>query len=563
MIAAAQRIPNFAGVALVDILANGVAVLIIVIVLSIASRFEQENEYNERIQEISAVMTREFSTSLVLNRLAAGPPALLHDYENSNLDQIWDPAVLPVLEIHKDGVRDPHSGRFWRRSELLQEPNSLDIFLRDFDAYQRTAVRGDFYDIGAFYLLMSILKDHDITITHWHFVGTTGIGQATNLASCPAGMSAKDCEGAGASEPGSLMSDVFDSLTNGKERGAAQQEVDWPPGSGDREGRVDLAAGSIDSLPQGTQLGPGGTGNMTGESFPDVRISRSRLRGSGNGGAGNSEEGGFTIRLADPTIDSLPLGSLNLAGLQRSPEAFLGAFMAFLGEIQRLYDNDQPPTELLHQFIPILQSFLTNPPELTDTQLAAIEDLALSLQLLSGRQQARRRPEPLLTLPMSPSAYPEALIRLAVNRVLTEAEIQSNNRSQLQAVPDEARLRFNLQAYPDIWRGLQIAVDRNAVLLMSPEQSEPDIPKWRAMAYLSPQLDDFVVGFVFGTVDEDGHVEVIAETNQNLVNTMRLMPQWGRNPFSIQTWMTLLYTVASLSLIALLFFWRPGTRFRR
>ena len=72
MISAARRIPNFAGVALVDILANGVAVLIIVIVLSIASRFEQEKEYSERIQEVSAVMTREFSTSLVLNRLAAG-----------------------------------------------------------------------------------------------------------------------------------------------------------------------------------------------------------------------------------------------------------------------------------------------------------------------------------------------------------------------------------------------------------------------------------------------------------------------------------------------------------
>ena len=56
MITAARRIPNFAGVALVDILANGVAVLIIVIVLSIASRFEQEKEYGERIQEVSAVM---------------------------------------------------------------------------------------------------------------------------------------------------------------------------------------------------------------------------------------------------------------------------------------------------------------------------------------------------------------------------------------------------------------------------------------------------------------------------------------------------------------------------
>ena len=77
MSSSASRIPNFAGVALVDILANGVAVLVIVIVLSIAARAEKEDRYTEKVQEIGVVMTREFSTSLVLNKMAASPPALL------------------------------------------------------------------------------------------------------------------------------------------------------------------------------------------------------------------------------------------------------------------------------------------------------------------------------------------------------------------------------------------------------------------------------------------------------------------------------------------------------
>ncbi|MCY4127998.1 MAG: hypothetical protein OXG15_02020 [Gammaproteobacteria bacterium] len=561
MISAARRIPNFAGVALVDILANGVAVLIIVIVLSIASRFEQEKEYSERIQEVSAVMTREFSTSLVLNRLAAGPPATLHDYENSALDQVWDPAIMPVLEIHKDVVRDPYSGRVWHRSELLQEPNSLDAFLSEFDAFQRESVRGDFYDIGTFYLLMSILKDHSILITHWHFVGAMGIGQEASVASCPAGMSAKDCVGLGVSDQTSTIADVYESLTNGSGNGENQGDGEWPPSESEWDDIGQEGRASADSLPQGAQLGPGGSGDLDGESFPDVRASRNRQTGQGPGGAGNVP--GFSIRLADPTAELASLGSINLATIQQDLKGFLISLMAFLSEIQHFYDNDNPPTELLQQFIPILQTFLTQPPTLDDIQLEVVEDLALSLELLHNQGYVHDQAEPLITHPIPRSAHPEALIRLAVNRTLIEAEIQSNNVVLLDSVPETAKLRFNLQAYPDIWRGMQISAERNAVLLMSPIQSEPDVAKWRAIAYLSPHLDDFVVGFVFGAYDEDGHLEIVAEPNQGFIDTMRLMPQWDRSPFSIQTWMTMLYVFAGLSLIALLFFWRPGTRFRR
>ena len=562
MISAARRIPNFAGVALVDILANGVAVLIIVIVLSIASRFEQEKEYSERIQEVAAVMTREFSTSLVLNRLAAGPPAQLHDYEHDPLDQVWDPAMMPVLEIHKNVVRDPYSGRIWHRSELLQEPNSLDAFLSEFNAFQREKIRGDFYDIGIFYLLMSILKDHAIEIRHWHFIGGMGAAPDASLASCPPGMSAKDCVRQGASGQESTVAEVYESLTNGNNVSENQGDGEWPPAESEWGEDGEQGAANAESLPQGAQLGPGGGGNVDSESFPDVRASRSRQTGQGTGGV-PGDVPGFSIRLADPTADLMSLGSLSLGSIENDLEGFLTALMAFLDEVQRFYDNDNPPTELLQQFIPILQSFLSQPPELAEPQREAIEDLALSLGLLRSQGYGQGAPEPLLTMPMPPSAHPEALIRLAVNRTLIDAEIQSNNALLLAAIPDTAKARFNLQAYPDIWRGMQVVLERNAVLLMSPVQTEPLTPKWRAIAYLSPQLDDFVAGFVFGTYDGDGHVEIIADSNQGFLDTMRILPQWDRSPFSIQTWMTMLYAFAGLSLIALLFFWRPGTRFRR
>ncbi len=562
MISVAQRIPNFAGVALVDILANGVAVLIIVIVLSIASRFEQEKEYSERIQEISAVMTREFSTSLVLNRLAAGPPAMLHDYENSPLDRIWDPRVMPVLEIHKDGVRDPYSGYIWSRTELLQEPNSLDTFLSNFDELQRTSVRGDFYDIGAFYLLMSILKDHDITIAHWHFIGASGDGQMASLANCPPGMSAEDCTGIAAGEQSQSVADVYESLTNGDGQGEQDTGTEWPPGDSEWRDQDDIGSlNAVKSLPQGAQLGPG-TG-LDNASFPDVRATRNRMLGRGSDGAGVGGSQGVSIRLADPTLQAMPMTGIELRALQQKPEMFLVALMAFLDSVQKLYDQNAPPTELLQQFIEVFTRYLEAPPVLSDAQMTAIEDLAMSLALVGNQTQATGQSEPLLVTPMPISAHAEAYMRVAVNRLLIDAEIQSNHDIQLEAVPAEGKLRFNLQAYPDIWRGVQVTLDRNAALLMSPHQSDPATPKWRAVAYLSPQQDDFVVGFVHSTYDEDGFVEIVAETNESLVDTMRLLPQWERNPFSIQSWMTLLYMAAGLALITLLFFWRPGTRLRQ
>lgn len=561
------RSPLFAGIALVDILANGVAVLIIVIVLSIASRFEQEQQFNERIQEVSTVMTREFSTSLVLNRLAAGPPAQLHDYENSELDAIWHPVILPVLEIHRDVVRDPYTNRVWHRNELLQEPNSLDDFLANFDAFQRERLRGDFYDIGTFYLLMSILNDHGIRIAHWHFMGVQGIGASVESANaCPPGLSYKDCAGGGGGSTDAGLASMLESLGNSQSEGEQSEGGDWPPGDLGLERGGQAGTTGTGALPEGAQLGPSSMGELESGTFPDARASRNALFGQGSGqgsggdGSASGSGQGISVRLADPTLEALSIEGLNIGALQASPEAFFIAFMGYLSVVQTMYDNGEPPTELLQQLVPTIQGFLEEPPELSEEQLYAIEDLTLAL---SVRSPVGEDPEPLLMVTMPPSANPEALLRIPVNRMLIEAEIESNHPAQLKAMPEEAKIRFNLQAYPEIWRGLQVALERDSVVMMSPDQHDLDIPKWRAVVYLAPQLDDFIVGFVYGTVDADGHLEILADPNQGLIDTRQLTPHWEADPFSIQTWMTLLYVLAGIALITLLFFWRPGLRTRR
>ena len=65
-------------------------------------------------------MSHKFSTSLVLNSLAASPPARLHDYETSPMDQLLLPELLPILELHAGFVREFYSGTLWTRRQLLE-----------------------------------------------------------------------------------------------------------------------------------------------------------------------------------------------------------------------------------------------------------------------------------------------------------------------------------------------------------------------------------------------------------------------------------------------------------
>jgi len=163
--------PGFAGVALADILANGVAMVIILIVITVSIRNAQEQERLEQAQDVSLLLSRELATSVVMNALPTSPPSVLHDYERSPLDQNPQHSVMPILELRRDGVRNRYNGRFWPRRELLLQDNSLDRYLQTFDDQQRRNIRLDVYSIRNFYLAMSILKSHQVRAAHWHFLG--------------------------------------------------------------------------------------------------------------------------------------------------------------------------------------------------------------------------------------------------------------------------------------------------------------------------------------------------------------------------------------------------------
>ncbi len=568
MTSSASRIPNFAGVALVDILANGVAVLVIVIVLSIAARAEKEERYTEKVQEIGVVMTREFSTSLVLNKMAASPPALLHDYENSPQDQVWHPEIMPVLEFHRNVVRDPYSGTVWTRGELLQTPNTLDDFLYRLPTTARGSIRGDIYDVGTYYLLMSILRDHGIRIWHWHFMGGKGGALGSGApGDCPPGMSFEDCVGQGGASGGdSQVNSLFEELLEG---GGGDADGDssgaWPPETmGDCPPGMDCGSG-LDStdIPEGSSLGIG-QGPMDPSamgSFPDAMMPNSSgnfgSSGVGTPGADSSNQNTFQLRLADPQSlvqpeTSLPLEDTDLPSL-------LGALMIYISELQDYLDKNLPPTELLEDFLLKIAENLDKLDALTAQETSVIQDLHDSLEMAGrlGGPPSRFDPIPITLVPIQEPGH--ASLRLLSNRILLEVEARVDPDNPPEGF-DMVLPRLSLNKFPDIWRGLQVALGQGSVVLTPLGTETGDEPSWRAVAYISASLNDFVVGFVYSTIDEDGFLTVLADSNRVRIDNQPITVQADVAFFGVRTWLVILYCILGAMVLLLLLFWRPGMR---
>ena len=673
------RMPDFAGVALVDILANGVAMLIIVIVVSIAARMEREERYAEQASEVAAVMSHKFSTSLVLNSLAASPPARLHDYEASPLDQVLDPELLPILELHPGFVREFYSATIWTRRDLLDERSGLSIWLAGFSDERKARLRVDVYDIAQFYLAMSILREHGIRVHHWHFL--TGSLSPGDAARCPPGVAAKDCPGGGAEAPAPLPQLALDDRSRGGLGGTESPLFEPPSGAGQGSGggtgsMPELVPGGAGSTPgpmpggvvpgiagsagagfaaeggvsgsAGRGLGAGGgdpgaadTGRRslsspeaagrgrgfgsepgldpgaaaTLGSFPNAREGgmepspgrgrgRSPRGGEGRGGSGQSSRaegaqsgGGSQINLRIALPESIrreaQAGSAGVPAL----EAMFGIILHYLGELQDSLDTGGTPSRRIDSFAERIQRAFRAPPSITEAERQIARDLALKFALLPHLGEPAFRPDPLAlrSVPPGPGPDTDAVLVIEPNR-LNDAvgvdrggerqgdkkralakrdsegrsgERRANERrdgklpgrgrtaeKQDSTLPGRGRAALALNAYPGIWKGLEIRIEPYSVLLMPPEVHEPERMRWRAVAYIAPGLDDFIVGFVFATVDPRGRLRIQADANRVRLEGRPLFTEYRESAFGSRGWLVSLYAALAAGLLLLGVAWR-------
>lgn len=583
------QMPDFAGTALVDILANGLAMLIIVIALSIAARGEHEQRTASKVEEVETVMSRRFSTSLVLNSLAASRPAQLHDYQISPLDQEYDPDVLPIIELHRDFVREFYSGAIWPREQLLREPNAMDGWLSGFSTEQKRRLRTDVYDIAQFYLAMSILRDHGIAVQHWHFLaGGLDLAQAGN---CSPAVSAQDCDTGSAP----VTTSDLPALTQGDGGGS---EI-WPPGFA--EGNGQQAEDNFSPFPSGATPGPllsgaGGFGSFAdaenlGGSFPNARPgarSGAESQSSGLLGAPEGESNGrIRFRLSSPeSLRQDSAQSFDWGDTEPTVERVLSILFDFIGKLQATLDAGASPSAQLANFEMLMNRAFSSPLVLDEQTRALVDTLVLDVfqNLAEGLPEdlSEDLPEDLVREFQPPGAaghYRQLDQQLEViplefeERAHTALVIEPNRRLQQIAVgqarhnalplPEITRPVLRLNTHPDVWRGLSLPLEKNAILLLPPKQQRPNHLRWRAVAYIAPKFDDFIIGFVDSAIDGDGRLVVQAEDNRVRLGGRPLLSAHREPGFGTRSWLVASYALLMVCLLGFVLLVRRLTMERR
>ena len=582
-----RRLPDFAGVALVDILANGVAMLIIVVVLSISTRMEREERLVERAEEVVSVMSHRLSTSLVLNSLAASPPARLHDYETSPLDAVYGPEVLPILELHRGFVREFYSGAVWTRHALLAEANPMSAWLSGLGDEPRKRIRVDIYDVDQFYVAMSVFREHGIPIRHWHFV-PHGLSLA-EASRCPPGVAAKDCGegsvlGTGEKWPELVVEDGRPSAPPGT--------ADWPPerlGLGGGQGGLSrslgpmpggVAAGRAGAAETGFSGGDGefassestrggvqirGRGFDLGEAepdgsaglggLPDRRGTTQRAAGMGSGQGERRTQ--FRIALPESVRRELRRGDPLASPGEPPLERVLGVLLGYLRELQDTLRAGGSPSPRIDDFVQWFEHALRKNVPIPDEERGIAREVADDFAFMYRLGGPLSALEPLAVHSAAVGANDDTVLVLETNRRLQTLRI---GRAGGPELPDSARVVLVVNAYPGIWKGLSIAIEPDSVLLMP--SAPPGPPGWRAVAYVAPTLDDFIVGFVFAGVDLQGRLWIGAEDNRVRLDGRPLTTERRESRFGARGWLVSLYGVLAFGLLAIAIAIAFGRRLR-
>ena len=133
---------------------------------------------------------------------------------------------------------------------------------------------------------------------------------------------------------------------------------------------------------------------------------------------------------------------------------------------------------------------------------------------------------------------------------------ERDSERQDYTLPERGRAALALNAYPGIWKGLEIRIEPYSVLLMPPEARQPERMRWRSVAYITPRLDDFIVGFVFADMDAEGSLRIQADANRVRLEGRPLFTEYRESAFGSRGWLVSLYAALAAGLLLLGVGWR-------
>ncbi len=534
-----RPLPGFAGVALADILANSVAILIIMIVVTLMVRHEQEEERLEQTEEVSVVLSRELASSLVMNDLPTSPPAVLHDYVTSPLDRNPSHTNMPIIELHDDFIRDYYTGKLFTRDELLFLDNAFDAYVASLNPSQLVRMRVDIYSIKLFYIAMSILKDHNHSPRHWHFLGY-----------------------AGAANGGWLGVDALRALRGDDQATRQPGEGDSPSGrSGSPLGDApllpeDVAPAAVEGGSRNYPLDPFSTGRGQGRGDWGQAQEYLDLPGAGSGvepsepgpGQRSDQDGdgrgqGVRFRSANPAT----MQSVEIPGeaVPLSREDLLRGLLAFMDEVQQDADQQLPSRLAQYNFLHDIVTMLESLPEFEDLdRVLLVRDLGTAFANPGEGAGAA----PGLEVESDPGISGQALIVAPNSRIRNIFWQRDPNQPELDSLPEPLDVSLHLNLHAEIYKGLRIQLEKGSIMMM-PTAAPDAQPRWRVLTMISPQLDDFVTGFVYAAVDDQGRLLLPADVNAVEIGGLRVEPHFPSIPHRGKIWSLLFYGLLTILII--------------
>ena len=552
---------GFGGVALADILANGVSIIIMMIVITIMIKHEQEEKRLEQVEDVSVLLSRDLATSVVMNSLPTSPPARLHNYRTSPLDRNPTHTLMPIIELHTDYIRNYYTGEKISRDELLHNDNTFDRYIKTLNQNQLLRMRVDIYSIRLFYIVMSILKDYKKRPNHWHFIGYPEGGSnntSGNRHFAKGGektFTDKDTQtdkpGEGKSEQGEPGEAT--KLESNANQGVPQSaELHSRPGGLENYPHDDLAfkSGGLQKQQAPEDL-PGNISEPTserarvsdemfdtlaqmlaqstgGKSKPQSRLSRFRSARA----AGSENEG-----------QQLP-GSENETMKLENFRLLLPALFAFMQEIQTEADAGGATHLAEYNFRrDVLQLLTKVPPPGTYPAMDVLFD-RLNVTLSATLEQTDA---PLPVEQQQDEHLRTNALAVPINQRVQNAALLGNSMQEVREdLPGEVEATLHFGLYPAIFRGLRAPLKKDAVVLMPPDQKDPEEFRWRVVTMVNPEGDDFMTAFLYAALDDNRRLLIASEENALNISELRVTTIYPTLPFRNEQWLLLLYGIPAL-----------------
>lgn len=483
-----------------DILANGVAVIMIVIIVSLSIIQEKAKKEAETLSEAGAVMSRDFAKNLVSNDLPSSAPATLHNYNHPRRNR------SPLIEFHNNilFVLDQGPGTNtlnWKltKNHLLEKPNLLDKFLDSLPNFSKKNIRANIFDTDMYYIVMDILNDHDADIRDWHFMKK---GEASYLDrakdSKPIESDLTKLDKNQKQKPKNQSMDNLDEKNDGKGKDSKFDSDLLPEG-------IDLSELPIGELPEGL---PSSSNLTPEERLKELKnlLDRGILNFNGNqseiiiGGESPSRQGSQSNQKNQKSLKDYfdPNKPFN--------EQMLHLILNYLIYIQEQYENnkffDLSTKDLLAKLESI--AFISENTKYKDDVKKITSYIKKETPKIQPKIAITQEDSPLVIASIrniseeSVKIEQKATIRLQANEIVKKAIF--NNDDDDSNLLDKNYVSVLIYPQPTFLNGSPRLINTNDIFLIPYKNILQDQRNWYAIAFADPNLKKINLGFVYGTV---------------------------------------------------------------